>query len=198
MRTRSMLMRVGVLVVLFALAATLASADPAGRKLDTAQVATGVGPLVGPNDAPVQYMVKFVCGFVPKHEPGTAPSPLKPGNYATAINIGNQTPDRHIIIKRVLLHYREGTPPPPVIKYQRAWLYPWRVLEIDCVDIWNLVQVAPETFVKGMVHIGTPLEFPVAAVYTAETSLDPALPPDAGAGISIDVEQYKPFFVSPD
>ena len=192
MRSPRIVLRIGVVVLLFALAGALVSADPVGRHVDTAQAAQGVAPRVGPNDSPVQYMVKFVCGWVPKNEPGTAPHPVKPGNYATAINIGNHSPDRHIIIKRVLLHYREGTQPPPITKYKRAWLYPWRVLEIDCVDIWNLAGLAPETFVKGMVHIGTPVEFPVAAVYTAQTNLkDPPL--DAGAGISIDVEQYRPF-----
>ena len=194
MRTRNMLLRIGALVLLFALASSLVSADPADRKLDTAQTVDGVAPLYTmPDTYPVQYFVKFVCGFVPPPgATGAEVPPVKPGNYATAINIDNHTRSKHIIAKRVHLHYREWTDPPSVRPYKRAVLYPWRVLEIDCMDIWALAGVQPETFVKGMVHIGTPARFPMAAVYTAQTNLkDPPL--DAGAGISIDVEQYHPF-----
>ncbi len=151
-----------------------------------------------PSSFPVQYMVKFTCGFLPDLPPEEGTTPLKPGNYATAINIHNYTPSGMPAAKRVALHYRMGTVPPypPVPPAFNVWMASRRVLEVDCIDIWNMVGVPPETFLKGMVHIGMNQRLPVAAVYTAQTDLNPNTPLDAGAGISIDVEVIEPFIVS--
>ena len=65
-----------------------------------------------PSQFPNQYMAKFVCGFQPffpeqEHE-------VKPGNYATAINIGNHLNFATSGQWRVLPHYAALTPPPAV------------------------------------------------------------------------------------
>ena len=191
MPSRTTALRIGVLVLLFALAGALVSADPAAPQPER-QLAEGVQLADGsPHLAPVQYMVKFVCGYVAYQPTGEEP-PVKPGSYATAINIDNYSTDRQIITKRVHVHYREDQPVPPVFAHKTAVIYPWRVLEIDCTDIWILTETAPGTFLKGMVHIGTGIKLPVAAVYTAQTNVTNEAP-TAGAGISIDVEQYAPF-----
>ena len=191
MRSRTVVLRIGAIVLLFALAGALVSADPPDPRPER-QLAEGVRlSAASPHLAPVQYMVKFVCGYVAYQPTGEEP-PVKPGNYATAINIDNYTTDRQIITKRVHVHYREGQPVPPVFAHKSAVIYPWRVLEIDCTDIWALTGTNPGTFLKGMVHIGTGIKLPVAAVYTAQTNITNQAP-DAGAGISIDVEQYDPF-----
>ena len=149
-----------------------------------------------PEQFPVQYMVKFVCGLVPVQPPGEE-GPLKPGNYATAINIHNYTFTSPIFgSTRIALHYREGVPfpsLPPLVPVKQLKLWRYRTAEIDCPSIWMRTNLPPGTFVKGMVHIGIGQLLPVVAVYTSQTVLDPAVPPDAGAGHSIDVEEVFPF-----
>ena len=142
---------------------------------------------------PVQYSVKFVCGFVQDD----TQAGVKPGNYATAINIHNHVPRIVQGGKRVALHYRMGTTAPPIQTPFGFTIRSLRVLEVDCIDIWAMVGVPPHTYLKGMMHIGLGEPLPVTAVYTAQTTLDPLLPPNSGAGISIDVEQIVPIQAPP-
>ena len=191
MRTRNIVLRIGTLAVILVLAGILANADTPAQE-PAREMAQSVGLAMVPNNFAVQYMVKFVCGFVPPPDPaGGEPPPVKPGDYATAINIHNYTYENVRIQKRVALHMREGTAPPPIPPPQWATMYKLRVLEIDCVDIWNLTQAPYGTFVKGMVHIGTPFEVPVAAVYTVLQDIDGDHVPEFG-GQSVDVEYVKP------
>ena len=189
MRTRNIMLRIGTLAVILVFAGILVNADTPGQEPER-EMAQSVGLAMVPNNFAVQYMVKFVCGFVPPPDTGEPP-PVKPGDYATAINIHNYTYQNVRIQKRVALHMREGTAPPPIPRSQWATMYKLRVLEIDCVDIWNLSQLPFGTFVKGMVHIGTPFEVPVAAVYTVLQDVDGDHVPEVG-GQSIDVEYVKP------
>ena len=193
MRTRNILLRIGALLVLFALAGTLVSAGPSGQE-PARGLAESVAPAAGsPLNSPFQYSVKFVCGFVPVPGPTAEPPPVKPGDYATAINIHNYTYTNYLLAKRVAVHYREDTPPPvPIPQPRSTWIHKLRVLEIDCIDIWLMLDVQYGTFVKGMVHIGTPLAFPVAAVYTVLQDADGDHVPEFG-GQSIDVEYVPPF-----
>lgn len=144
-----------------------------------------------PEQNPVQYSVKFVCGFSHTEEFNNG---VKPGNYATAVNIHNHTTNGVNGGVRVALHYNlsEAVPPlQPAVPFTVALR---RVREVDCSDIWAMVGVPPETYLKGMLHIGLSQPLSVWAVYTAQTDIDPTpeLPPDPGAGISIDVEQVFP------
>ena len=143
-----------------------------------------------PVASPVQYSVKFVCGFVPVGEE----EPVKPGNYATAINIHNYTTTNLNVEMLVALHYRAGSGPPPLVPFRTSRAYKYRTLEVDCVDIWGMVGTQPGAFLKGMLHLGMPTPLAVAAVYTSQTNLGPGAGLDPGAGISIDVEYVAPFF----
>ncbi len=160
----------------------------------TAGTLTAVALAAGPKDAAVQYSAPFVCGWVPPADEFNVP-PVKPGNYATAINIHNPTTLVIQASKRVALHYRMDEPQPPSIPFHNFTIGRNRVLEVDCNDIWAMVGVPPETFLKGALHIGLPQPLPVAAIHTSQTDINFNLldPPDAGAGISIDVEHILPF-----
>ena len=186
-----------MLVVLFALAATLVSASPGDEDAalagDAAQRPEAVIPLLNPpNGYPIQWAVKFVCGYVPPAS-GEGEPPVVPGHYATAINIDNPYETTKYTARRVHLHYNPGEPFPPVTPSKQSAITRWRVLEIDCLEIWSMIGVAPGTFVKGMVHIGSTDVLPIAAVYTSQTDLSTADPPDTAAGKSIDVEYVDPF-----
>ncbi len=171
MRTRQVFFVIGILVC-FCLASL--QAQPAEQRA-------------------VQYSIKFVCGWLPPVPPQDDQF-LKPGDYATAINIHN--PNTSGVVrgaKRVALHYRMGTTPPPVITNFAFTVANRRVLEIDCQDIWFMAGVPSGTFLKGMVHVGLDEELPIAAVYTSQTHNNDLTGPDPGAGHSIDVEYVKPF-----
>ncbi len=165
-----------VLVVQFSLLVASAQAQPAEAR-------------------PFQYMVKFVCGWR-----GPAPpvedQQVKPGNYATAINIYNH--NRSGVVggaARVALWYRTGFPPPPLVTNFAFTVVNRRVLEIDCLDVWIRSNIPPGTFLKGMVHVGLDQRLEVVAVYTSQTHDNPNAGPDPGAGHSIDVEYVKPLIV---
>lgn len=197
MRARNVLLLFVVLAAV-ALAAGMASAAPPHQDPDRPEDAAGLQP-EGVLPEAVQeyafrYYVKFVCGLLPPDAPEK--EPVKPGNYATAINIYNPFTRGVRITKRPALHYREDEDPPPRFKRKVVAIKIQRVLEIDCFDIWTLTETTPGTFVKGMMDISAETELPVVAVYTAQTNLsDPGAPPDSGAGISIDVEYIQPAFL---
>ncbi len=141
---------------------------------------------------PVQYAVKYVCGWLPPVPPDLDQW-LKPGNYATSINIYNHNPNGVVGgAKRVSLQYRMGNPPPPIITNFAFTVANRRTLTIDCVDIWSMAGLPPGSFVEGTLHIGLNVELPVTAVYTSQTHDDPNLGPGAAAGHSIDVERILP------
>jgi len=141
------------------------------------------------------YSVKFLCGFqngvdvspaAPQSEP-----PVKPGNYATAVNIHNFHTFPVTICKKAVLAPAEScftssaTSPPcfkgfgPVIPVR---LDPDLALEVDCQDIavtllHGILPPPPlgPTFIKGFVEItvipqfGLPLINPISVtgVYTS-------------------------------
>lgn len=144
-----------------------------------------------------EYYAKYVCGLFPfTGEPSQ--EIVKPGNYATVINVHNFTPTGLQIQKRVSLSYREQTQPPPLVPPRTATIARGRTLAIDCPDIWLITGLPPGTFIEGYVQIITPHMVPVEAVYTSE-AVDwiNGGPPNPGAGISIDVETIEPFRTDP-
>ena len=200
MRKRSWLLLCGVIVVLLALAGTLVYAGPLYQEPENQGDAPELlDPLAVDGEAdemPYHYMVKFVCGYLPPL--GPEEEPVKPGNYATAINIHNYTTGAVVIYKRPALHYHEYAPDelPPVFWAEKFWIKKRRVLEVDCMDVWLLTGTPPGSFQKGMMQISMRGELPVVAVYTAQTNLEPpaaGAAADPGAGISIDVEYIEPF-----
>lgn len=144
-----------------------------------------------PEQNPVQYSVKFVCGWLPPVPPDLDQW-NKPGNYATTINIHNHTTSGVTGGKRVALFFRMGTPAPPLVPAFGFSIPLRRTLAIDCVDIWGMAGLPPGSFVEGALHIGLNQPLSVWSVYTAQSHNDPNAGPEVGAGISIDVEQVFP------
>jgi hypothetical protein len=144
------------------------------------------------------YSVKFLCGFssVPV-DPSVLPSepPVKPGNYATAINIHNFHTFNESLCKKAVLAPPEGclttsqpTPscfPPVIGKFVPVTLHPDQAFEVDCNDIVSLLRpslpagTTLPSFIKGFVEIVVPSSNPagtappinplsVTGVYTAQ------------------------------
>jgi len=105
-----------------------------------------------------QYAAKFVCG----KSDGKV---VAPGVYFTAVNVHNPTytPIRFRVKIAVAL---PGLKPGPVSKFHEAELGPDESLEIDCPDIFKLVDTKAD-FLKGFVVIESEVELDVVAVYTA-------------------------------
>ena len=172
-----------------ALVALVASLSVAVGAVAVASSADSVAR-VSPGDHAVQYSVKFVCGF---YSAGLSSETVKPGNYATAINIHNYSDLRTFGRWRTDLHYALGSPAPPRMPTTYFAIASRTTGTINCGTIWSAIGVPPGTFIEGSIYLGTDVELPVRAVYTAQTDINPAVDgPDAGAGISIDVEIYEP------
>ncbi|HSD85577.1 MAG TPA: hypothetical protein VLG46_17075 [Anaerolineae bacterium] len=145
------------------------------------------------------YAAKFVCGFQRTAEPGQVPPGepiLKPGNYATEINIHNpaykQTPLRKKFL--VLVNNQEAIREPSQIaptKIMTMTLGADYATMDDCNNLWRLTYPtaplpSPMPVFIGYLVILSPLELDVDVVYTANAPGDLATPP---TGISIDVER---------
>jgi len=141
------------------------------------------------------YSAKFLCGFsAASFSKGNLPAepPVKPGNYATSINIHNYNDFPVSICKKAVLAPSERclTNPtathclPPLIgKFVTLPLHPDQAFEVDCTDIVNLLNpVLPAgttlpPFIKGFLEIVVLPGFPapqataplsVTGVYTAQ------------------------------
>jgi hypothetical protein len=131
--------------------------------------------------AQAQYRgsAKFVCGRADStHINAFA---VAPGTYFTTINVVN--PQGYDVLgnKRfsVALPGQRSGPQTAMI----AWaLKPGDAMQIDCGDIYKRLNIAPGTFIDGMVYIiGSPGRFDVAGVYTVTD--------DAGKIANVDVEE---------
>ena len=188
MRNRSGSWRIGVFVVLFALAGGLVSAEAPGaeRSLPDVQV-------LGVADSQVyHYMVKYVCGKFP---PTGALDGA--GMYDTNINVHNYTPKGVKIYYRPAVGYLEGTPEfPPVGSLGTEVIPARRTLVIDCTEILQHEGTIYQ-FTEGMMHISMSTKLPIVGVYVEheyDFSTGDLIP---SAGGSIDVEQYQPFLEIP-
>ena len=145
---------------------------------------------------PCVYSVKFICGdqsAIPNLRPPSEP-PVKPGNYATAINIHNYHSDQMAMItKTAVIANPEDAPSlgqisPP----RRIALPPGRAFEIDCSDIVTLFGTQPAPlppFIKGFVELrGSFPLLSVTAVYTAQQAV-----PGPSGPVSIEVVPVQPF-----
>jgi hypothetical protein len=145
------------------------------------------------------YAAKFVCGYQRFAEPGqlTPGEPiLKPGNYATEINIHNpadkQTPLRKKFL--VLVNGQEAIREPAQIqpaKIMTMTLGPDYATMDDCNNLWRLTYPttplpSPMPVFIGYLVILSPLELDVDVVYTANAPGDLTVAP---TGVSIDVER---------
>ncbi len=144
---------------------------------------------------PFQYSVKFVCGLQKPSANGLVrETPVKPGNYATAVNVHN--PARlnfgttqfgtALMLKKAVIALPEPDQGKPSAFHNQE-LLPDGATEIDCPEIRNILGTqggVPEQFMKGFFVIYSSKELDVVGVYTGE-SLDSAGAPN---GITMDVE----------
>ena len=145
------------------------------------------------------YAVKFLCGELAAN-PDRREGPVKPGNYATAINIHNPNPRDVKFRKKAVLLFDPTNPPlpeepkPPGPEFNATLLPNWG-LDIDCNDIRTvlLAGIAPpgtDVFIKGWVVIRVPTLAPldVVVAYTAH-GIDANFAP---VGFSLQVLPVEP------
>jgi hypothetical protein len=154
-----------------------------------------LAPLPGQSQF-VQYTAKFMCG-VPVLE--ARREAVKPGNYATAINIHNPDPVSEVPFeKKAVLAMPQGfdrRPPSPF--KQEIPLQPDFAMEVDCQNIRDLLGGPPApTFITGFVVMVVPgsSELDVVGVYSAE----PPVPATGGTpnGIGLEVLPIAPRFMT--
>src|SRR6516164_2174086 len=150
---------------------------------------------------PCVYSVKFICGDQSADPNLHLPSepPVKPGNYATAVNIHNFHQDQKAVIqKRAVIANPENQPPGLISRPRQVILGPDQAFEIDCSDIVTLFGPLPAPlpqFIKGFVELRglPPNPFPtlsVTAVYTAQATTAAGT---QGGPVSIEVVPVQPF-----
>jgi hypothetical protein len=102
---------------------------------------------------------------------------IKPGNYATAINIHNPSlgAEPVTIYKRAVLAPGEGEDTQSPSKFLNYSLSPGHAVEVDCYDIEQRMlnlgptfATTPDNFIKGFVTILSRDQLDVVGVYTAE------------------------------
>lgn len=159
------------------------------------------------------YATKFVCGFQDQPAAGlVGEPPVKPGNYATEINIHN--PNYKTLATGGLPIYKKlvvlvgtaptGDPNQPEApfawrepetarpgKFEKVTLGPDYATMDDCDAIWRMANATGIPLVPGRLTIGylvtiSALELDIDAVYTAEVPGHLGTTP---TGISIDVER---------
>ena len=149
-----------------------------------AQTCSPLGP-------PCVYSIKFICGDqppMPNLRPPSEP-PVKPGNYATAINIHNfhQIPvtiQKSAVIANPEAHQFGQVSTPRVIR-----VGPGQAFEIDSLFQPQLAPLPP--FIKGFVELrGSFPTLSVTAVYTAQATTAGTAP---SAPVSIEVVPVQPF-----
>jgi hypothetical protein len=190
--------RVGRAIVLLAALAAVVHPQPAAAQ---------TGPVFPtPSRYYWSYAVKFVCGLQPvvqaaTGQQGAGEPVVKPGNYATDINIHNYTyrdlPLRKkvvLLVKDTVAIGREPESQGPTA-FDKITLKPdWATMD-DCNRIWQLLNPnaplpAVMPLMVGYLVIISPVDLDVDAIYTAEVPgrLDAGVNP---TGISIDVERVS-------
>ena len=164
----------------------------------------------------LSYAVKFVCGQQPLLNASTQPvePPVKPGNYATEINIHNpqyligDAPANLKISKKlvILVGSRQvaGANPQPFAFREPELAKPSRFVSFqmppdtatmdDCQQIWKMaaqvgMPLAPNALTIGYLVVMAPKEIDVDAVYTSAV---PGSLTEKSTGIAIDVERITP------
>jgi len=128
-----------------------------------------------PAPTPIQrsaflYSVKFLCGLEPPPtgiKPPQEP-PVKPGNYATTINVHNFGTAQVNICKKAVVAFSELQGPQKLISpFKNFPLIPDGAFEIDCTDIASFFPAGLPPFVEGFVEIRSPVQLNVQAAYTS-------------------------------
>jgi hypothetical protein len=181
--------------VLFAIAFVAAlAAIPSGAAYAQCPSSQGVVPGL------CVYSVKFVCGLQQPNPQLIPPSetPVKPGNYATAVNLHNFHNNRDVVIrKKAVIANSENQQPGLISPFKTLVLIPDQALEIDCPDIVALLSASGTSlppFIKGFVEIQSSQTLSVTGVYTAEPCVPSPVPGVCAPGpVSISVTPVTPF-----
>jgi hypothetical protein len=198
-----------VQVLVFLLLASLFVRQP------SASAANDAAPADAPQAAPQaqtavkgqyvwSYAAKFVCGFQDINPAGVAAPGepvVKPGNYASEINIHNPNYKQIPLRKKFLVLVNQQNPQNPWIIREPQQVEPLRVITMtlgpdyatmdDCNNLWHLTYPgtplpSPLPVFIGYLVILSPLELDVDVVYTANA---PGSLTVAPTGVSIDVER---------
>jgi len=167
--------------IVIALSVTLAVVVLAMAVLPTAMPTS---PVRAATVTRYEYAVPYHCGWAGSDEYG-----VKPGNYATTINVHNPNVGTATVLWKVVRTY-----PTPATKtsfnslnIQNDQGKVWR-----CTNIWNRLNMQPGSYVTGFVVLHSfnqPLD--VYATYTNEYyDWDPGMG-GIGIGLSIDVEHIE-------
>jgi len=140
-------MRKDIFIVLLFIAFLISSANPAAAQ----------------EGYVYQYVVKIICGL-------SDGKIAAQGRYFTSINLHNPS-ERGIIFRYKVAVALPELKPGPVSKFIKGKLEPDEASEIDCPDIFRLIE-SRERFLKGFVVIQSQYELDVVAVYTAAGSND--------------------------
>jgi hypothetical protein len=183
------------------------AASPAPPQAQSQVAPEGIAEQATPDGAYMwNYSVKFVCGrqlpFDASGQLWEGEPPVKPGNYATEINIHNYSYRDLKLRKKLLVLVDQGkvvgrepdiVRPDPA-KFASVMLTPDSATLDDCTALWKMAGGIPAganpPITIGYLVLLSPVDLDVDAVYTAEVGL-----PVAGAvyeqpsGISIDVER---------
>ncbi len=152
------------------------------------------------------YSVKFVCGRQqPIDIPGTnalGEPPVKPGNYATEINIHNYAYREFKLRKKLLVLVEKGEVvgrEPDVVRpdpqrFASVILTPDSATLDDCNALWKMAGGVPSALnpplTIGYLVLLSPIDLDVDAVYTAEVGQRVAgAELEQPTGISIDVKR---------
>ena len=198
-----------VQVIVFLLLISLFMTQP------SASASPSAAPVSAPADAPEampdaqaavpgqyiwSYAAKFVCGWQQPAPAGANPQgefTVKPGNYATDINIHNPNYKQVPIRKKFIITVQNGQ----AIANEPAQVEPRRIVTMtlgadmvtmdDCNNLWKYSFPAgpppgqmPLTI--GYLVVLSPVDLDVDVVYTANAPGDMATTP---TGVSIDVER---------
>lgn len=112
---------------------------------------------------PYVYSIKYLCGL--QRVPGDPPfePAVKPGNYATSINIHNyHANSRAIMLKKAIV--ANGIIG-PIVQLQ---LVPNQAINIDCTQIAKSIPSPLPAFIEGFLEIASTVQLSVAAVYTSK------------------------------
>lgn len=187
-------------VFVFLLLLSVFLQQPAARAANQAAPPAAPAAQIAANGQYVwSYAAKFVCGFQRNAQPGQTPpgEPIvKPGNYATEINIHNPAYKPTFLRKKFLwlVNAQEVIREPAQIgpaKYLTMTLEADFATMDDCNNLWRLTYPgvplpSPMPVFIGYLIILSPTELDVDVVYTANAPGDLATAP---TGISIDVER---------
>jgi len=152
------------------------------------------------------YSVKFVCGDQSANPNLKLPSetPVKPGNYATSINIHNFHLDQRAVFSKTAViapteaDFEKNPNQIQISQARSITLLPHQAIEIDCSDIVTLFTPPPPApppslpaFIKGFVELsGSFPTLSVTAVYTAQAATAATAP---SGPVSIEVVPVQPF-----